>query len=274
MILNLHISLPDARTAEAREGAPPGLFRLDERPPGEWRRWGQALLLAALVHVGGVGAWLVSPPAPRPPVPPEPELVFFSFPPPPAAASSAPVMKSVSHPARVRIPSPQRPHLPALVKPVEPAPEAPAEVEPESVPEPTAEAPAVEAAPIEGVSGVIGGLVGGALGGREGGLVGATGGAALDLKQVSRAPRVLEQTPPLYPRRARADGIGGLVLVRVIIGVDGQVEPGSPQVLRSVPALDEAALAAVRQWRFTPALGREGRPVRVLVDIPFEFSLK
>jgi len=91
---------------------------------------------------------------------------------------------------------------------------------------------------------------------------------------VARAPGVLKQVPPRYPRAARSDGVEGLVLVRVIIGVDGRIEPGSMQVIRSVAALDEAALAAVSQWRFSPALGHQGRPVRVIVEIPIQFSLK
>ena len=85
--------------------------------------------------------------------------------------------------------------------------------------------------------GVVAGIVGGALDGREGGLLGATGGEALDLKQVARAPQVLEQLKPRYPRRAKADGIEGLVLVRIIIGADGRVEPEHTRVIRSVPEL-------------------------------------
>jgi protein TonB len=124
-----------------------------------------------------------------------------------------------------------------------------------------------------GVGNTVAGVLGGVLDGREGGLVGATGGA-LELKQVASAPRVLQQIKPQYPRSARNDGIEGLVLVRVIIGVDGRIEPGSTRVVRSVPALDAAAVSAVSQWRFSPALGRQGRPVRVIVEIPVQFSLK
>jgi len=55
---------------------------------------------------------------------------------------------------------------------------------------------------------------------------------------------------------------------------DGRIEPEHTRVVRSVPALDAAALSAVGQWRFTPALGHQGRPVRVIVEIPVNFSLK
>ncbi len=209
----------------------------------------------------------------------EPELVFLSFPPPPAAASSgtasrAVVPERVKRQARTRlsrpVAEPRAPTpLPAMA-PVEPVLERPAEA---AVPEEAA----VEggtAAGVAGVGGVIGGLVGGVLDGREGGLVGATGGEALELKQVAQAPRVLQQVRPHYPQRAKADRLVGLVVVRVIIGIDGRIEPENTRVLRSVPGLDAAAIAAVHQWRFSPALGHQGRPVRVIVEIPLQFSLK
>jgi periplasmic protein TonB len=165
--------------------------------------------------------------------------------------------------------------FPRVVPPEHP-PEKP--VEPESAePEPEAvsdEVPPQEvAADSADLGGSMAGVIGGVLGGREGGLLGATGNA-LELKQVASPPRVLQQVRPRYPRTARSDGIEGLVLVRVIIGVDGRIEPGSTRVVRSVPALDEAAMSAVSQWRFSPALGHQGRPVRVIVEIPVEFSLK
>jgi protein TonB len=125
-----------------------------------------------------------------------------------------------------------------------------------------------------GPGSVIAGVVGGVLGGREGGLVGASEGTALELAQVARPPAVLEQVAPRYPRQARSRGIQGLVLVRIILGVDGRVEPGHTRVLRSVPALDAAALSAVSQWRFSPALGHHGRPVRVILEVPIQFTLK
>ncbi|KFE71271.1 Ferric siderophore transport system, periplasmic binding protein TonB [Hyalangium minutum] len=144
---------------------------------------------------------------------------------------------------------------------------------------PQEEAPALEepesAAGTGAMGAVVAGLVNSAA--KEGvgtGLGVASGGEAVDVKQVSRPPTVLQQVLPQYPRPARSQGIEGLVLVRIIIGIDGRVEPESLRIIRSVPELDAAALAAVRQWRFSPALGRHGRLVRVIVDIPVQFSLK
>lgn len=287
MILNIHIGMQDGATAPAQEVRPAmSLFRLGEPPAGaEGERWGWAVVLAALVHAGLLLAFWAVPAAAHVPAaatPEEPEVVFFSFPPPPPAAARASASRAVAPEQPVRRQA--RMHLtrPALALPAkEPAPERPVETpndevaEPAPVPEPSEPAD-VGGGPVgtESVGGVVAGLVGGVLGGREGGLVGATGGSALEVSQVARAPEVLEQVKPRYPRRARADGIEGLVLVRVIIGTDGRIEPEHTRIVRSVPALDAAALSAVGQWRFTPALGHQGRPVRVIVEIPIQFSLK
>ena len=69
-------------------------------------------------------------------------------------------------------------------------------------------------------------------------------------------------------------GVTGRVIVRVVVDVAGRVEAGSAKVLRSVPGLDTAALAAIVQWRFSGSVDRAGRPVRVILDIPVEFSLR
>jgi periplasmic protein TonB len=287
MIINFHIGMQDGALAPAREVRPAmSLFRLGEHAAGagEGARWGWAVVLAALVHAGLLLAFWAAPAASAhaPAAPPEePEVVFFSFPPPPPAAARAPASRAVT-PERVQRHA--RAHLarPALVLPAKvPASERPVEppvteaAEPAPEPEPSEPADVGgEPAGTEAVGGVVAGLVGGVLGGREGGRVGATGGSALEVSQVARAPEVLEQVKPRYPRRARADGIEGLVLVRVIIGTDGRIEPEHTRIVRSVPALDAAALSAVGQWRFTPALGHQGRPVRVIVEIPLQFSLK
>jgi protein TonB len=61
-----------------------------------------------------------------------------------------------------------------------------------------------------------------------------------------------------------------MVTLRVLVGLDGRVKDVS--VDRGSPLLDAAAIAAARQWVFTPALSN-GRPVMVWVAIPVRFSL-
>jgi len=79
---------------------------------------------------------------------------------------------------------------------------------------------------------------------------------------------------PAYPREARRDRLEGTVVLRVIVGLDGAVERGQTKVVRSVSGLDAAAIAAIEGWRFTPALGHAGRPVRVIIEVPFQFYLR
>ena len=59
---------------------------------------------------------------------------------------------------------------------------------------------------------------------------------------------------------------GGLVVVRITIGRGGAVE--GADIARSVPGLDEAALRAVRLWRFRPAM-KQGQPVEAIAYVPF-----
>jgi protein TonB len=283
MILNFHIGMQEVAPTASQDVRPAvGLFRMGESASGGGERWGSALVIAALVHAAALSLVMAMPHNTSRPatLPEEPEVVFFSFPPPPAAASGATTPRAampepVKRQARTHVTRPLSMPLPTRA-PEQPL-EAPVETaNPETAAQdtPPAEEVASDVAGPPGVGGVVAGIVGGALDGREGGLLGATGGEALHLKQVARAPQVLEQVKPRYPRRAKADGIEGLVLVRVIIGTDGHVEPQHTRVIRSVPELDAAAISAVSQWRFSPALGREGRPVRVIVEIPVQFSLK
>ena len=59
-----------------------------------------------------------------------------------------------------------------------------------------------------------------------------------------RAPEKVVDVPTRYPGFAHAAGVQGVVIVEATIGVDGRVQRA--RLLRSVPLLDEAALAAVR----------------------------
>lgn len=113
----------------------------------------------------------------------------------------------------------------------------------------------------------------GAVGGAPGGAVGGIGDAPLPLRDVAAPPELLERVIPEYPPRARAMQIEGQVTLEVVLDRDGRVEE-TVRVLRSVPALDAAAIAAVRRWRFRPARGRDGRPVRVVMEVPVRFVLR
>jgi protein TonB len=90
---------------------------------------------------------------------------------------------------------------------------------------------------------------------------------------VEEMPAVVHQVLPEYSEIARAAGVGGLVLVRVLVGRDGHVLDARVEPARSIPMLDEYALRAARQWVFKPAL-LNNRPVAVWVALPFRFTLR
>ncbi len=88
-----------------------------------------------------------------------------------------------------------------------------------------------------------------------------------------RMPVLVKAFSPSYPSLARDAGIEGKVLLRVTIGADGRVEKAS--VIRSdvTPAMEKAAIAAVLQFEFEPAMQRN-IPVRSLMAVPVWFRLR
>jgi protein TonB len=95
-------------------------------------------------------------------------------------------------------------------------------------------------------------------------------GTGVAPQQVDQFPEATNQVPPEYPPAARDAGLQGIVLVGVHVSRTGLVD--SVRVIRSIPGLDSAAVAAVSQWRFKPARYR-GNPVAVWTSIPVRFTL-
>lgn len=123
-------------------------------------------------------------------------------------------------------------------------------------------------------AGLTAGAAGGVAGGKVGGTAGGHGDELLRAEQVATPPAVISRLLPHYPPLARARGIEGLVILEAIVDRRGHVEQDGLKVLRSVPALDAAAVSAFRQWRFRPARNREGAPVRVVLQVPIRFQLR
>ena len=83
-------------------------------------------------------------------------------------------------------------------------------------------------------------------------------------------PTKVHHVAPVYPRIAQEARVDGLVILEAIIAADGRVQ--DVRVLRSKPLLDQAAVDAVRQWRFTPTL-LNGIPVPVIMTVTVNFEL-
>jgi len=74
----------------------------------------------------------------------------------------------------------------------------------------------------------------------------------------------------VYPATAIAARVSGAVIVEAVIGIDGSVRDA--HIVRSIPLLDDAALAAVRQWRYTPTT-LNGIPVPVVMTVSVRFEI-
>lgn len=94
---------------------------------------------------------------------------------------------------------------------------------------------------------------------------------------VSTGPRYeaayLRNPAPPYPPAARRRSLQGRVLVHAVVGPGGDCARAEVRKSSGHPILDEAALQAVRGWRFLPAT-RDGRPVAAGVEIPIVFRLE
>ena len=94
--------------------------------------------------------------------------------------------------------------------------------------------------------------------------------AKVEATYVDVLPEAITKVPPVYPDSARSLGLSGTVTVQAYVKTDGTV--GATRILDSVRGLDEAAAAAVVQWRFKPATAK-GQPVAWWVSVPVKFSL-
>jgi protein TonB len=182
-------------------------------------------------------------------------------PPPPPPAASAPVKAVVQHvnpTAELRTPT----SIPKTIKMVNEAPQ--------------------EAPPSATMAGVPGGVPGGVAGGSVGGVIGgvlSSAPVAMPSKVTPQRVRVsqgvtsgllVKKVTPQYPPLARQARIQGAVVLHAVIGKNGEVQ--NLQVVSGHPMLTQAAIQAVKQWRYKPYF-LNGQPVEVDTNITVNFSL-
>ncbi len=101
---------------------------------------------------------------------------------------------------------------------------------------------------------------------------GGTGGGPYRPGSGITPPGLLREVKPDYTEEARRRGIVGDVVLEIVVRSDGSV--GQVRVLQGLGGgLNERAVEAVRQWRFSPAR-RYGTPVDVMVEVAVEFKLR
>lgn len=183
---------------------------------------------------------------PRPPAPDVIEAVLLT--PNPQAVPSAPAPKpppAKPRPAADKRPTPPRPQPKPSVSPA-PAPTR-------TAPSPAAEAPASTQAPAA-----------------------PPAPRAAAAEQPVEAPRAdaahLNNAAPPYPSLSRKLNEQGRVVLRIYILADGKVGELSIKQSSGYARLDQAALEAVRNWRFIPAK-RGGEPIPYWYTQAISFSL-
>jgi protein TonB len=92
-------------------------------------------------------------------------------------------------------------------------------------------------------------------------------------KQQTAMPVYQRNQHPSYPVMAKQRGHEGQILLQVLVNTEGAVSELKIKQSSGHSSLDTAALAAVKNWLFTPAT-EGGRAVSMWVDVPIEFRLK
>src|SRR5438270_3324121 len=130
--------------------------------------------------------------------------------------------------------------------------------------------------------GVVGGVPGGMPGGSMGGVIGGIiSNAPVAVPKVATPQRVrvsmgvtqgmvLHKVQPSYPPLARTARVQGTVLLAAVIGKDGTIQ--NLHVISGHPLLTQAALDAVKQWRYRPYI-LNGEPVEVDTQVTVNFTL-
>ncbi len=88
----------------------------------------------------------------------------------------------------------------------------------------------------------------------------------------SMSPHYRSYPPPLYPRVSLRRHEQGTALLLVTIAADGRVLAVSIATSSGYAALDRAALDAVREWTFEPALAA-GRTAASQALVPVRFAM-
>jgi protein TonB len=81
---------------------------------------------------------------------------------------------------------------------------------------------------------------------------------------------LVKKVQPEYPEKARRDHIQGTVTLHEIISKTGDVTELQP--ISGDPVLTEAAISAVKQWKYRPYL-LQGEPIEVDTQVQVNFTL-
>jgi len=86
-----------------------------------------------------------------------------------------------------------------------------------------------------------------------------------------KAARLVKSVPPVYPAVARTQRIAGNVSIDAVVETDGNVS--TMKVLSGPAILHRAALDAVKQWHYQPAM-LDGKPTASHLTVIVQFRLQ
>jgi periplasmic protein TonB len=199
------------------------------------------LIFTEALPKGQLTTWLVAPPPPPPP-------------PPPAA--------------------PQIQHVQKVSEIVDGALRTPSKIPKKIQMIKEEEAPAPS-------TGVTGGVVGGVPGGSTGGVIGGIIGSTAPPPKVAAPQKIrvssgvadglkIHDVQPAYPQMAKIAHIQGDVVLQATISKNGAIE--NLRAVSGHPILIQAALDAVRQWKYKPYI-LNGEPVEVETQVTVKFHM-
>ena len=85
------------------------------------------------------------------------------------------------------------------------------------------------------------------------------------------AANLIKQVNPVYPPLARSARVTGVVLLQATISTEGTIK--DLRVISGHTLLQEAAIEAVKQWRYKPQL-LNGQPIEVITTITVNFIMQ
>lgn len=230
-------------------------YLIEARPRNPWAEFGSVAFVSIVLL-----ALIVIPLFHTDPLPKR-EILTMLYAPAPAAASNA---------IQLRMPVPTPTYSSAI-----------------GIPSPVRKTQEAPPPPVGTSGGVIGGVPGGVIGGFPGGVLGevltstrsvpapAKMPDPTPVKRIRVASRVVEanlihDVTPQYPPEAGRARIEGTVVLMAVIGTDGSVK--DVRVESGLPTLAQAAIDAVKQWRYKPYM-IDGEPVEVDSRITINFTL-
>jgi len=230
---------------------------IEPRPRNAWAAMGSLAFLSVLLL-----ALIVIPLFRTDPLPKRETLTMLYLQPPSAAGSNA---------KKLQAPKLASAYIPTSTGITAPAPK-------------TQEAPPP---PVGTTGGVAGGVPGGMVGGVPGGALNEMLNGAPSVPVLAKSPvptpakrmriasrvaeaNLIHDVTPQYPPEAGRARLEGTVLLMAVIGKDGSVK--DVRVESGLPILAQAAIDAVRQWRYKPYM-IDGEPVEVDSRITINFTL-